>query len=99
MKHRKWVITLLILMLSSIIIVGVSTVEAENRDRAAVLPRSIMDSGGTGGTAGVYEVRSSLGQPVIGQVAEVSYKLRSGFWGYFGEIFLDYLIFMPLIER
>lgn len=61
------------------------------------LPWSVVGSGGMGGSADGYTINSTLGQPVVGLVAEGDYSLTSGFWTRLGEVIEEFINFLPLI--
>jgi hypothetical protein len=72
----------------------VSVVKAE--ERAFTLPWSVI---GSGGTAGVYTIHSTLGQPVAGSLDGSSFHLTSGFWTEVFESISEFFNFLPLILR
>ena len=47
---------------------------------ANLIHRSVVGSGGTGATASVHAVHSTLGQPIAGQVSAAAHAIWSGFW-------------------
>ncbi len=95
MKRHTAVIFLLMLVLLIIAVIGISTVEAQSR--SFILTRSVIGSGGLGGSAGLYTLTSTLGQPVAGSVSGGGYELGSGFWG---QVLMAWFEnFLPLIFR
>ena len=53
---------------------------------------------GGGGSAGIYDLASSIGQPAAGEVSAGRYTLGSGFWG--GGVSVpvanSYKVYLPL---
>ena len=64
------------------------------------LVKSYIGPGGSG-SAGIYAVSSSIGQPAAGEVSAGSYTLGGGFWG--GGIIVPvqntFAVFLPLVLR
>jgi hypothetical protein len=64
------------------------------------LVQSSIGPGGSG-SAGVYDLSSSIGQPGAGEVSAGSYTLGGGFWG--GGVLVPvanrYDLFLPLLLR
>ncbi|HSD82912.1 MAG TPA: hypothetical protein VLG46_03590 [Anaerolineae bacterium] len=64
------------------------------------LVKGAIGPGGKGST-GPYDLSSSIGQPVAGEVSAGSYTLGTGFWG--GGIIVPangiYNIYLPLVLR
>ena len=62
--------------------------------------RSSVSPGGSG-SAGIYDLSSSIGQPAAGEVSAGIYTLGSGFWG--GGVIVpvqnNYDLFLPLVLR
>lgn len=56
---------------------------------------------GGGGSAGIYSISSSIGQPAAGEVSAGNYTLGDGFWG--GGIIVpvqnNYRVYLPLVLR
>ena len=56
---------------------------------------------GGGGSAGIYSISSSIGQPVAGEVSAGTYTLGDGFWG--GGVLVpvqnNYQVYLPLVLR
>lgn len=53
---------------------------ASSAQGASEIVWHVMGSGAMGGQATTTEVRSTLGQAVVGEATSTSYKIRSGFW-------------------
>lgn len=47
---------------------------------SAEISRSVIACGGLGGTSATYEVRSTLGQPIVGSATSAHYTINAGFW-------------------
>jgi len=64
------------------------------------LVQSYTGPGGSG-SAGIYDVSSSVGQPTAGEVSAGSYTLGGGFWG--GGVLVPvankYDLFLPLLLK
>jgi hypothetical protein len=64
------------------------------------LVKSSIGPGGSG-SAGVYDMSSSIGQPAAGEVSAGIYTLGGGFWG--GGVIVpaigNYSIYLPLVRR
>lgn len=64
------------------------------------LVQSYSGPGGSG-SAGIYNLSSSIGQPATGEVSSGIYILGGGFWG--GGIIVSaqntYAVFLPLVLR
>jgi hypothetical protein len=65
------------------------------------LVRSYIGPGGSG-SAGIYSVSSSIGQPDAGEVSAGIYTLGGGFWG--GGVIVPvasntYAVYLPLVLR
>ena len=62
------------------------------------LVKSYIGPGG-GGSAGIYSISSSIGQPAAGEVSAGNYTLGDGFWG--GGIIVpvqnNYRVYLPLV--
>ena len=56
---------------------------------------------GGSGSAGIYDLSSSIGQPAAGEVSAGSYTLGGGFWG--GGVLVpvqnSFSIYLPLVLR
>jgi uncharacterized membrane protein len=69
-------------------------------DATYQLVQSYIGPGGSG-SAGIYTVSSSVGQPAAGEVSAGSYTLGGGFWG--GGIIVpvaqNYTLFLPLLMK
>lgn len=64
------------------------------------LVKSYSGPGGSG-SAGIYDLASSIGQPTAGEVSAGSYTLGSGFWG--GGVLVSiqdsFSIYLPLVLK
>lgn len=64
------------------------------------LVQSYTGPGGSG-SAGIYAVSSSIGQPAAGEVSAGSYTLGGGFWG--GGVLVpladQYTVYLPLMLK
>jgi hypothetical protein len=64
------------------------------------LVQSYSGPGGSG-SAGIYDLSSSIGQPAAGEVSAGIYTLGAGFWG--GGIIVpiqnSYVLFLPLLLK
>jgi uncharacterized membrane protein len=64
------------------------------------LVKSSIGPGGSG-SAGIYSVSSSIGQPAAGEVSAGIYTLGGGFWG--GGVLVPvaghYDVYLPLLRR
>lgn len=64
------------------------------------LVQSYTGPGGSG-SAGIYDISSSIGQPTAGEVSAGSYTFGGGFWG--GGVIVpavgNYEVFLPLVLR
>ncbi|CAG1001916.1 hypothetical protein GPROT1_03969 [Gammaproteobacteria bacterium] len=64
------------------------------------LVKSYSGPGGSG-SAGIYSISSSIGQPAAGEVSAGSYTLGGGFWG--GGVIVpvanNYDLYLPLMLR
>jgi hypothetical protein len=64
------------------------------------LVQSSIGPGGSG-SAGSYDLSSSIGQPAAGEVSAGIYTLGGGFWG--GGVIVPvashYYVFLPLVRR
>lgn len=56
---------------------------------------------GGGGSAGIYDLASSIGQPATGEVGAGNYTLGSGFWGggVLAAVQSNHTVYLPLILR
>lgn len=94
---KKKVLLNILAVLLVMILAGVSAVRAQ--ERAFTLPWSVISSGGMGGTAGIYTIHSTLGQPVAGTVDGGTYHLTSGFWTEVIKSIMEFFNFLPLIIK
>jgi hypothetical protein len=97
MNKKPVFIALIVFLLVGIPFALVGIVHAQ--ERAFTLPWSVIGSGGMGGTAGVYTIHSTLGQPVAGSLDGGIYHLTSGFWTEVIESIKEFFNFLPLIIR
>jgi hypothetical protein len=95
-------IALLFIMVGLLLMDGAwQTRPAQARPHATYdLVKSSIGSGGSG-SAGIYTISSSIGQPDAGEVSVGNYTLGGGFWG--GGVIVSavgsYQIYLPLIQR
>ena len=99
MKTKTILIAVLILFLMGTALAFVGVVHADESRVSFTLPWSVIGSGGMGGSAGVYTIHSTLGQPVAGAVDGGAYHLTSGFWTEIIESIEAFFNFLPLILR
>ena len=95
---RLLLLVALVLMLSSL---GVSVRAAPSAPQATYeLVKSYIGPGGSG-SAGIYSISSSIGQPAAGEVSTGIYTLGGGFWG--GGVIVPavshYTVYLPLIKK
>ena len=95
---RLWLLVTFVLVLSSL---GISVRAAPLAPHATYeLVKSYVGSGGSG-SAGIYDISSSIGQPDAGEVSAGIYTLGGGFWG--GGIIVPavnhYTVYLPLVRR
>ena len=93
------------LYLVMIAVVLISLIGLASSARAApqatyTLVQSYIGPGGNG-SAGIYSVASSIGQPAAGEVSAGIYTLGGGFWG--GGVIVpvqtNYTLFLPLMLK
>ncbi|MCJ7695355.1 MAG: hypothetical protein MUO40_07985 [Anaerolineaceae bacterium] len=92
MKKRLLIAFFVVLLaLSAFVTLGVVRAQSP----AFTLTRSVIGSGGMGGSASGYTLHSTLGQPVAGSVSGGQYTFSSGFWG---QALMEWFEnFLPLI--
>lgn len=98
MSHRLMQLTLLLALL---VIGSQVNQSAQAAPHAAyTLVQSYSGPGGSG-SAGIYSVSSSIGQPTAGEVRAGSYTFGGGFWG--GGVLVavqaNHTVFLPLVLR
>ncbi len=95
MKRQLKIFILLFVLVFVFGLLNIPGVKAQ--ERAFTLTRSVIGSGGMGGSADGYTIHSTLGQPVTGSVSGGDYTLTSGFWG---QALMEWFEnFLPLILR
>jgi hypothetical protein len=95
---RLWLLVTFVLVLSSL---GISVRAAPLAPHATYeLVKSYIGSGGSG-SAGIYDLSSSIGQPDAGEVSAGIYTLGGGFWG--GGVIVPavshYTVYLPLVRH
>ncbi len=95
---RLWLLVMFALVLSSL---GVSVRAAPSAPQATYeLVKSYIGPGGSG-SAGIYTISSSIGQPAAGEVSAGIYTLGGGFWG--GGVSVpavgNYRVYLPLVLK
>ncbi len=95
---RLWLLVAFALLLSSL---GVSVRAAPSAPQATYeLVKSYIGPGGSG-SAGIYQISSSIGQPAAGEVSAGIYTLGGGFWG--GGILVsaggNHFLYLPLVRK
>ena len=88
------------LMILLLLFCGVGAAHAQSGGGYDLTWNTIDNGGATFATGGGYELGGTIGQPDVGQVANLSYTLSGGFWPGGGRIPTppEY-IFLPLIMR
>ena len=97
MKRIFFLITMLTLV--TIFLLISSSARAQST-AIYVLVKSYIGPGG-GGSAGIYDLSNSVGQPGAGEVSAGIYTLGGGFWG--GGVIVPaidtYNVYLPLMQR
>ncbi len=97
MKHNVFLIALVIVVVGFVVMT--STAQAAPQATYTLVQSYIGPSGG--GSAGIYAVSSSIGQPGAGEVSAGNYTLGGGFWG--GGIIVpvqsNFGVFLPLMLK
>jgi hypothetical protein len=98
MKRRN-----LYVVMIAVILIGLAAFASSARAAPQAtyeLVKSSIEPGGSG-SAGIYAVSSSIGQPIAGEVSAGIYTLGGGFWG--GGVIVPaqntYAVFLPLVLR
>ncbi len=93
------------LYMMTVLVVLVSLIGLASAARAAPhvtyeLAKSSIGPGGSG-SAGIYTVASSIGQPDAGEVSAGIYTIGGGFWGggVIVPVVAKYALFLPLMLR
>jgi hypothetical protein len=98
MKRPNVYVVLIAVVLISLI--GVASSARAAPHATYELVKSSIGPGGSG-SAGIYAVSSSIGQPAAGEVSAGSYTLGGGFWG--GGVIVpvqnNFDVFLPLMLR
>ncbi len=63
---------------------------------APAIPWHVIGGGGEHVGAGAISLDGTLGQPMVGQIANLSYTLCAGYWCGAGA---EYRIYLPLVLR
>ena len=97
---KRYVTLLIILAVGwAISALGIQSVHAAPQATYELVKSSI--GPGDSGSAGSYDLSSSIGQPAAGEVSAGIYTLGGGFWG--GGVIVpvqnDYDLFLPLVLR
>ena len=66
--------------LRSLLYIALLVSVASSARGASEIVWHVMGSGGMSGQSATNEVRSTLGQPVVGEATSSSYRIHSGFW-------------------
>ncbi len=92
-------IKILFLVFGVILLLGLVTTQwVHAQDRVVIaIARSVIGSGGLGGSTGNINISSTLGQPLAGSVGDEG--LTSGFWGIVSSLQTWIRQFLPLIIR
>jgi hypothetical protein len=98
MKHLNlYLVTVAVVLIS---LIGVASAAHAAPHATYRLVRSSIVPGGSG-SAGIYKVASSIGQPDAGEVNAGIYTLGGGFWG--GGVIVsaqaDYSLFLSLVLK
>jgi hypothetical protein len=93
----------LYLVLIAVVLIGLAALASSARaapQAAYELVRSYTGPSGSG-SAGIYDLSSSNGQPAVGEVSAGSYTLGGGFWG--GGVTVpatsQYAVYLPLVVK
>jgi hypothetical protein len=93
----------LYLVLIAVVLIGLAALASSARaapQATYTLVQSYTGPSGSG-SAGIYSVSSSIGQPVAGEVSAGIYTLGGGFWG--GGVLVpvqdSFSIYLPLVLR
>jgi hypothetical protein len=97
---KRYVTLLIILTIGwAVAALGIQSVHAAPQATYALV-QSYIGPGGSG-SAGIYGVSSSIGQPAAGKVSAGIYTFGGGFWG--GGIIVPvqnhYEVYLPLVLR
>jgi hypothetical protein len=93
----------LYLMLITVVLIGLFVLSSSARaapQATYTLAQSYIGPGGSG-SAGLYTIASSIGQPAAGEVSAGIYTLGSGFWG--GGVVVpvasSHAVYLPLVLK
>lgn len=95
-------LNLYVVMISAVLI-GLATLPSAARAAPQATYELVKSSIGPGGSgsAGIYSISSSIGQPAAGEVSAGIYTLGGGFWG--GGVIVpvanNYDLFLPLVLK
>jgi hypothetical protein len=93
----------LYLVLIAVVLIGLAALASSARaapHAAYELVRSYTGPGGQG-SAGIYDLSSSIGQPAAGEVRAGSYTFGGGFWGggAIVPVQANYEVYLPLVLK
>lgn len=98
MKRANLYLVLIAAVLLSLI--GLASSARAAPQATYTLVQSYIGPSGSG-SAGIYSISSSIGQPAAGEVSAGSYTLGGGFWG--GGVIVPvqnhFEVFLPLMRR
>lgn len=98
MKRANLYLVLIAAVLLSLI--GLASSARAAPQATYTLVQSYIGPSGSG-SAGIYSISSSIGQPAAGEVSAGSYTLGGGFWG--GGVIVPvqnhFEVFLPLVRR
>ena len=83
-------------LVSSILLLSVLVVSAAWANGTPSIDWYVMGGGGERVEAGLYALDGTIGQAVVGSVADAGCEICSGFWGGVGAV---YTIYLPLVMR
>lgn len=98
MRHLNWYITTIVLAWVGLIGLA-SSARAAPQATYTLVQSHIGPSGN--GSAGLYTIASSIGQPTAGEVSAGIYTFGNGFWGggAIVAVVSTYQIYLPLVWR
>jgi hypothetical protein len=67
---------------------------------ATTVDRYVIGGGGGDAGGGIYALKGTIGQPVVGGTISDPYELGSGFWGGMGAVAgAPYTIYLPVVTH